>query len=75
MTQPRNHERKIENAQLNKSAYCLDNSLQQDINFLRMELDKKQKVIDNLMNLLNGVTTKRDETNSSCKSLANEKYF
>ena len=71
MTQPRNHKRKIENAQLNKSAYCLDNSLQQDINFLRMELDKKQKVIDNLMNLLNGVTTKRDETNSSCKSLAN----
>ena len=72
MTQPRNHERKIENAQLNKSAYCLDNSLQQKIS---LELDKKQKVTDNLINLLNGVTTKRDETNSSCKSLANEKYF
>ena len=72
MTQPRNHERKIENAQLNKSAYCLDNFLQQKIS---LELDKKQKVTDNLINLLNGVTIKRDETNSSCKSLANEKYF
>ena len=71
MTQPRNHERKIENAQLNKSAYGLGNSLQQKISFVRMELDKKQKVTDNLINLLNGVTIKRDETNSSCKSLAN----
>ena len=67
--QPRNHERKTENAHLNKSAYCLDNFLQQEISFLRKELDNKQKVIDNLMNLLNGVTTKRDETNFSCKSL------
>ena len=71
MTQPRNHERKIENAQLNKSAYCLDNSLQQEISFLKMELDKKQNVTDNLINLLNGVTTKRHETNSSCQCLAN----
>ena len=47
----------------------MDNFLQQEISFLRKELDNKQKVIDNLMNLLNGVTTKRDETNFSCKSL------
>ena len=67
--QPRNHERKTENAHLNKSAYCLDNFLQEEISFLRKELDNKQKVIDNLINLLNGVTTKRDETNFSCKSL------
>ena len=32
-------------------------------------MDNKQKVIDNLINLLNGVTTKRDEKNFSCKSL------
>ena len=32
-------------------------------------MDNKQKVIDNLINLLNGVTTKLDETNFSCKSL------
>ena len=66
---PRNHERKTEKAHLNKSAHCLDNFLQEEISFLRKELDNKQKVIDNLMNLLNGVTTKRDETNFSCKSL------
>ena len=66
---PRNHERKTENAHLNKSAYCLDNFLLEEISFLRKELDNKQKVIDNLINLLNGVTTKRDETNFSCKSL------
>ena len=67
--QPRNHERKTENAHLNKSAYCLDNFLQEEISFLRKELDNKKKVIDNLINLLNGVTTKRDETNFSCKNL------
>ena len=32
-------------------------------------MDNKQKVIDNLINLLSGVNTKRDETNFSCKSL------
>ena len=67
--QPCNHERKIESTHLNKSAYCLDNFLQEEISFLRKELDNKQNVIDNLINLLNGVTTKRDETNFSCKSL------
>ena len=67
--QPRNHERKTENAHLNKSAYYLDNFLQEEISFLRKELDNKQKVIDSLINLLNGVTTMGDETNFSCKSL------
>ena len=67
--QPRNHEQKIENAHLNKSAYYLDNFLQEEVSFLRKELNNKQKVIDNLINLLNGVNTKRDETNFSCKSL------
>ena len=67
--QPRNHERKKGNAHLNKSAYCLDNSLQEEISFLRKELDNKQKVIDNLINLLNGVTTKGEKTNFSCKIL------
>ena len=56
-------------AHLNKSAHCLDNFQQEEISFLRKELDSKQKVIDNLMNLLNGVTTKRDETSFSSKSL------
>ena len=32
-------------------------------------MDNKQKIIDNLINLLNGVTTKGDETNFPCKSL------
>ena len=54
---------------MNKSAYCLDNFLQEEISFLRKELDNKQKVIDNLINLLNGVTTKGEKTNFSCKSL------
>ena len=67
--QPRNPERKTENAHLNKSTYYLDNFFQEEISFLRKELDNKQKVIDNLINLLNGVTAKRDETNLSCKSL------
>ena len=66
--QPCNHERKTENAHLNKSAYCLDNFPREEISFLRKELDNKQKIIDNLINLLNGLTTKRDETNFSCKS-------
>ena len=67
--QPRNHQTKIENAHLNKSPYCLDNFLQEEIGFLRKKLDNKQKIIDNLINLLNGVTTTCDETNFSCKSL------
>ena len=54
---------------MNKATYCLDNFLQEEISFLKKELDNKQKVIDNLINLLNGVTTKLDETNFSCKSL------
>ena len=66
--QPRNHEKKTKNAHLNKSVCCFNNFLQEEISFLRKELDNKQKVIDNLLNLLNGVTTKRDETNFSCKS-------
>ena len=32
-------------------------------------MHNKQKIVDNLINLLNSVTTKRDKTNSSCKSL------
>ena len=67
--QPRNQHRKIENAHLNKSTYCLDKFLQEKNGFLRKGLDKKQNIFDNLINLLNGVTTKRDETNSSCTSL------
>ena len=47
----------------------MDNFLQQEISFLGKELDNKRKVIDNLINLLNGLTKKRDETNFSCKSL------
>ena len=49
--QPCNHERKTENAHLNKSVYRLDNLLQEKISFLRKELDNKQKVFDNLINL------------------------
>ena len=56
---------KGETAHLNISTYFLE----EEISFLRKELDNKQKVIDNLINLLNGVTTKRDEKNFSCKSL------
>ena len=47
----------------------MDNFLQEEISFLRKELDNQQKVIDNLINLLNGVSTKRDKTKISCKSL------
>ena len=32
-------------------------------------MDNKQTIIDSLTNLLNGVTTKCDETNFSCKTL------
>ena len=32
-------------------------------------MHNKQKIVDNLINLLNSVTTKRGKTNSSCKSL------
>ena len=54
---------------MNKSTYCLDKFPQEEISFLRKELDKEQKIIDNLINSLNGVTTKCVETNFSCKSL------
>ena len=54
---PRYHQRKIENAHLNKSTYCLDNFLQEEICFFKKELDSMQKIIDNLINLLNSVTT------------------
>ena len=47
----------------------MDKFLQEEIVFLRKELDNKQKIIDNLINLLNGVATRRDETYFSCKSL------
>ena len=47
----------------------MDNFLQEEISFLRKELDNQQKVIDNLINLLNGVSTKHDKTKISCKSL------
>ena len=47
----------------------MDNSPQEEIGFLRKELDDKQNTIDNLINLLNDVTTKRDGTNFSRKSL------
>ena len=43
--------------------------LQEEIGFLRKESDNKQKINDNLINLLHGVTTKRDKTNFSCESL------
>ena len=32
-------------------------------------MGNKQKIVDNLINLLNDVTKKRDETSFSCKSL------
>ena len=54
---------------MNTSVYCLDNFLEEEIGFLRKELGNKQKIADNLINLLNVVTTKRDGTNFSCKSL------
>ena len=54
---------------MNKSKYCLDKFLQEEIGFLRNELDSKQKIIDNFINLLNSATTKPEETNFSCKSL------
>ena len=65
--QPRNHQTKIENAHLNKSTFYFNKFLQEEIGFLRKKLDKKQKVIDNLTNLFNGVSTQRDEINLSCK--------
>ena len=49
-----NHQSKIENSHLNKSTYCLDKFLHEEINFLRKELGYKQK-IDNLINLLNSI--------------------
>ena len=67
--QPRNHQRKIENVHLNKSTYFLEKCLQEEISFLRKELDNKQKIIDNLIHLLNSVTAKHDETNFADKRL------
>lgn len=67
--QPRNHQTKIENSHLNKLTYYLDKFLQEEIRFLRKELGKKQKIINNLINLLNHVTTHREEKNFPCKSL------
>ena len=49
-----NHQSKIENSHLNKSTYCLDKFLHEEISFLRKELGYKQK-IDNLINLLNSI--------------------
>ena len=49
-----NHQRKIKNSHLNKSTYCFDKFLQEEISFLRKELGNKQK-IDNLINLLNSI--------------------
>ena len=43
--------------------------LKEEISFLRKELGNKRKIIDNLINLLNDVTTRREETNFSCKCL------
>ena len=54
---------------MNKLTYCLDKFLLEEISFLRKELGNKQKIIDNLENLLNDVTTMHGETNFSCKSL------
>ena len=75
--QHRNHERNIQNTHLNKSAYCLDNFLQptRGNQFFKEELDNKRKIIDNLINLLNFITTKCDETNFSCKSLQTKITF
>ena len=67
--QPRNHQRKIDNVHLNKSTYFLEKCLQEEISFLRKELDNKQKIIDNLIHLLNSVTAKHDETNFADKRL------
>ena len=67
--QPRNHQRKIDNVHLNKSTYFLEKCLQEEISFLRKELDNKQKIIDNLIHLLNSVTAKHDETNFPYKRL------
>ena len=53
---------KGETAHLNISTYFLE----EETSFLRKELDNKQKVIDNLIHLLVGVTAKHDETNFSC---------
>ena len=53
---------------MKKSTYCLDKFVQDKIGFLKKKLYNKQKVIDNLINLLNDVTTKRDEAKFSCKS-------
>ena len=47
----------------------MDKLLQKRIGFLREELDNKQRIIDNLINLLNGVTTTINEVNFSCRSL------
>ena len=53
---------------MKKSTYCLDKFLQDKIGFLKKKLYNKQKIIDNLINLLNDATRKRDEAKFSCKS-------
>ena len=40
---PRNRQRKVENTHLNKSTYCLDKFLQEEICLLKKKLDNKQK--------------------------------
>ena len=60
-SQPRNHTRTIENVHWNKSTHGLDEFLQKEIGLTSKELDNKQKIIDDLIHLLNGVTTKRGE--------------
>ena len=59
--QPCNHQRKIENVHLNKSAHGLDKFLQEKVGLIRKFLDNKQRIIDNLINSLNGVTIKRSK--------------
>ena len=46
----------------------MDKFVQDKIGFLKKKLYNKQKIIDNLINLLNDVTTKCDEAKFSCKS-------
>ena len=64
--EPRIHQKKTKNSYLNKSTYCSDkflyalSFLKRKSVFLKTELGNKQIIIENLINLLNKVTTKRD---------------
>ena len=60
-SQPRNRTRSIENVHWNKSAHGLDEFLLEEIGLTRKELDNKQKIIHDLIHLLNDVTAKRGE--------------